>query len=661
MLEGLINIASLLAPIFYKVLYMSIVGSILGILILIFTKILDNKISAKWKCCTLLIPVIFLMIPISRIQININSDFALTSIIDNVEQTLNGYMLDDNIQNISNIEKDQDYKELKSEVSRKTENVFNNESTYTTLETTKLSESNSTKYSFLSMIINVIPIIWIAGLVISGIVFIIGNININYRISKSEKIEDSMIMLVLTRCKRKLRINKKIEIRVQNINASPCIYGLIKPKILVSKEFIRKDVGVIENVFMHELSHYKRKDIVTNYILLIMTSIHWFNPFIYKFFRKMRQEMELATDEIALDKMDTEEKKQYGLTLISLLQTYEAGRLGTKMLCVTDDNKNMERRIRKIKASTTLRKYKISSVILITLIIICTIIPFVVKATQISLLDEEKIYIEVEEYLMELERQKHYKEMQENYIDSENDDFKVFASTAKLGISKENEEVFVYAWILVKSYYVQDYELHESGSSMPYKFRIKNNEVIDYQVPRDGEDYTNSIKEIFPKEIIEKMEEKKSEVTEEKINIKAKEYYKYLDNNKEVNGANLQTNGENIYKTKENRLIGNWKPYMAKQNGKEISLRDVYGSGIAYGGELSIESDGTFSELIGVYQEEEIDNFIGKYRILGNGEKAILTTNNNEMKIVEILDESSSVLLMSLENGTDVYFLKQTN
>ena len=77
MLEGLINIASLLAPIFYKVLYMSIVGSILGILILIFTKILDNKISAKWKCCTLLIPVIFLMIPISRIQININSDFAL--------------------------------------------------------------------------------------------------------------------------------------------------------------------------------------------------------------------------------------------------------------------------------------------------------------------------------------------------------------------------------------------------------------------------------------------------------------------------------------------------------------------------------------------------------------------------------------------------------
>ena len=657
MLEVLINIANLLAPIFYKVLYMSIVGSILGILILIFTKILDNKLSAKWKCCTLLIPVIFLMIPISRIQVNIDNDFALTSIIDNVEQTLNGYMLDDNIQNISNIEKDQDYKELKSE----TENVSNKESTYTTLETTKLSESNSTQYSFLSIIINVIPIIWLVGLVISVIVFIIGNININYRISKSEKIEDSMIRLVLTRCKRKLRINKKIEIRVQNINVSPCIYGLIKPKILVSSEFIRKDVEVIENVFMHELSHYKRKDMITNYILLIMTSIHWFNPFIYKFFRKMRQEMELATDEIALGKMDTEEKKKYGLTLISLLQTYEAGRLGTKMLCVTDDNKNMEKRIKRIKASTTLKRYKISSTILITLIIICTIIPFVVKATKISISDEEKMYIEVEEYIMNLEKQKHIKEMQSEYIDIENDDFKVFTNIAKLGISKENEDVLVYAWILVKSYFVQDGDLHESGSSMPYKFRIKNNEVIDYQVPRDGEDYTNSIKEIFPKEIIEKMEEKKTEVTEEKINIKAEEHYKYLDNNKDVNGANLQTNGENIYKTKKSRLIGNWKPYMAEQNGKEINLRDVYGSGIEYGGELLIESDGTFSELIGVYSEEEIDNFIGKYRILGNGEKAILTTNNNEMKIVEFLDESSNVLLMSLENGTCVYFLKQTN
>lgn len=89
MVEALISISNFVAPIFYKILYMSIVGSILGVLILGLTKFLDNKLSAKWKFYMLLIPILFLMIPVSRIQVNIENDFALTSVIDRVETTLN--------------------------------------------------------------------------------------------------------------------------------------------------------------------------------------------------------------------------------------------------------------------------------------------------------------------------------------------------------------------------------------------------------------------------------------------------------------------------------------------------------------------------------------------------------------------------------------------
>jgi len=49
MLEILINMSNVLFPIFYKVLYMSLIGSILGILILVITKLFDNKLSAKWN------------------------------------------------------------------------------------------------------------------------------------------------------------------------------------------------------------------------------------------------------------------------------------------------------------------------------------------------------------------------------------------------------------------------------------------------------------------------------------------------------------------------------------------------------------------------------------------------------------------------------------
>ena len=48
----------IITPIFYKVLYMSVLGTILGILAMVITKIFNTKITAKWKCFILIIPLL---------------------------------------------------------------------------------------------------------------------------------------------------------------------------------------------------------------------------------------------------------------------------------------------------------------------------------------------------------------------------------------------------------------------------------------------------------------------------------------------------------------------------------------------------------------------------------------------------------------------------
>lgn len=226
MIEILINISSFIAPIFYKIVYMSIVGSILGILILVLGKLLDSKLSAKWKCFMLLIPVLFLIIPISRIRVNVENDFALTSVINKVETSLN---------NIHTLNYNEPKIEDKTELIKTMEENITAKAEKSSIDT-DIETINLEKVTFYTLI----PIIWSTGLSISVVIFIIGSINLKYRINKSKKLNDSIIRLVLVRCKRKLRINKRIEIRIQNINASPCIYGIIKPKILVSEEFIRQ-------------------------------------------------------------------------------------------------------------------------------------------------------------------------------------------------------------------------------------------------------------------------------------------------------------------------------------------------------------------------------------------------------------------------------------
>lgn len=642
MIEFVTSFGNFLMPVFYKVLYMSIVGSILGIFILFITKVFDSKISAKWKCLVWIIPLMFLIIPINRIQISTKNDFAVTTIVDKVESSItNAHTLanKDNITSSETVTKIETNADIDSS---EIENQVNN-------------ENNKTKITGYM----IIPIIWLAGTTISILIIIIGNISLNYRVNHTKKIEDSGIKLILAKCKIRLQITKPMEIRLQNVNTSPCIYGIMKPKILVSEEFIKNNSDVIENVFMHELSHYKRKDMVTNTILLIMTAVHWFNPLVYRFFKKIRQEMELATDEIALSKMDKLEKKQYGLTLIQLLQTYETSKTATKMLCITDDNKNMERRIEKIKWSTKLKKYRISIILLIILIIFCIMSPFVVKldATTISK-EDEKLYNIVEQYLIKTEEENHRIEM--NEFAQNGDDFKVFIDMAKLGVRKNHDETYVYVWALIQSCHAQE-ELVTSGSSMGYKFIIKDNEVIDYQIPEDGEMYEKSIEEIFPEDIRKKIEKADELVDSEKIEKQIEKHYSYL---KYINTNNIQ-NVNTDYVDTQNVFVGKWSPYKAEQNGEEIPLSAVYGSGIAYGGELILNSDETYTEFIGIYSEDALNDLQGKYRRYGNGEKAILTTNNKETKILEMLESSKdnsnvnsdeATLVLMTEGGIHVYF-----
>lgn len=642
MIDGFIYFSNLISPIFYKIVYMSIVGSILGVTILCITKFFDSKLSAKIKCFMWLIPLLFFMMPVNRIQIKTTQDFSIPSVMTKLENSLTEVPM---------------AQEIKAPVN--SAQIENTSMAVLEKDENKISATNQTIYEIL-------PILWVLGMGISIIMLLLGNILLNHRVKHAFKLEDSGVRFILMKCKRRLQITKKIEIRLHRDNVSPCIYGIWKPKILVSEEFLKNNSEVIENVFLHELSHYKRKDMLTNYVLLMMTAIHWFNPFVYGFFKKIRQEMELATDEIALSRMDVEEKKQYGRTLIDLLQTYETEKVATKLLCMTDDNKNMERRIRKIKLSTKLKQYKLSILVFTTIMVLGIASLFVLKPTSFAITneDEKELYKTVKQYLIKQEQQNYEKKRENEKIND--DDFQTFIDMKELGITKENDETYVYVWATIQSYYIEE-KLTSTGSSIPYKFTLKNNEIIGYEIPKDGDQYEKTLETIFPEDIREKMQKIQTSYDSQMLEQQAQKHYQYLNNetsNNNVNSAATKGNyTENMESVHVSKLAGKWKLYMAQdKDGNEINLRDIYGSGIStYGGELVIKQNGTYTEWIGVYSEEEMDRFTGICEVYGDGEKGMLISNQGETKTIQIIKDdinSLEVLKVTNEEGISTYFSK---
>ena len=74
-----------------------------------------------------------------------------------------------------------------------------------------------------------------------------------------------------------------------------------------------------------------------------------FNPFIWYLFKRLREDIELATDEKVLNILNCNEFDDYGLTLISVLSRIKNKKRQPSLVYMAKNKKNVENRIMNIK------------------------------------------------------------------------------------------------------------------------------------------------------------------------------------------------------------------------------------------------------------------------------------------------------------------------
>ena len=144
-------------------------------------------------------------------------------------------------------------------------------------------------------------------------------------------------------------MDNNIDLIVTEYISTPSLIGIFKPIILLPVNMVDLNAKQIEYIFLHELSHYKRKDNLLNLILILIQSLHWFNPFIWYLFKRLREDIELATDEKVLNILNCNEFDDYGLTLISVLSRIKNKKRQPSLVYMAKNKKNVENRIMNIK------------------------------------------------------------------------------------------------------------------------------------------------------------------------------------------------------------------------------------------------------------------------------------------------------------------------
>lgn len=166
-----------------------------------------------------------------------------------------------------------------------------------------------------------VSLAWLIGII--AILFYIFLVNglLLFKTKKFPVCDSENILRILQECKSNLKVHSEVSIVYDDILKSPAIFGLFSPKIIISPEIIKKLTSEeIRYIFMHELSHIKRHDLLINGLALAIQVIYWFNPLIWYALHQMKLDCEIACDATALAALKQEDHKKYGQTIISLLQ-----------------------------------------------------------------------------------------------------------------------------------------------------------------------------------------------------------------------------------------------------------------------------------------------------------------------------------------------------
>ncbi len=393
--------------IFYRLLYMSIVASIIGVIIFIITRFLKNKISPKWISRIWLLFIISLIIPIqfkSPFSIYNIIPKDLDSTINNVTSARDSFLIQpqlDNIDNTFNI-----YLNGKINAKEITKEEAN--------EITKTFEKDYEKfyetYSYKNLV-NFIPLVWLILVLGIVLVYIIIYISFVFKINKTCK-EDERLNSILDKCKTEMNIKRKIKIFYQDVIDMPSIFGLFKIKILINNDSKKLDDKELTYIIKHELAHYKRKDNWLNFWISILRCVYIFNPIVFFCLRKVKKDLELATDEVATRDFSADEQKEYLKTLVILSENKPVKFL-VQTLCLSDEKKNLERRIDTLKLFEKFKKNS-KQIAIVSIVICCILIVtcFTKGKNYINKNDIRNMLASVEEpnfsncYIKEIERSK---------------------------------------------------------------------------------------------------------------------------------------------------------------------------------------------------------------------------------------------------------------
>lgn len=344
-MESVLPIASNVLP---WLLRLGLQASVLVILVLLAQRLLRNRVSPAWRHALWLLVAARLALPVS-LESRVNVFGWLNRYTPNLAHqpqrpTAPVIITAPALQIVTGNTKSSSAKDAnQATTSPRTKG------TLVLVDPTTEDVATSSKAAQRNVWLHWLGFLWLAGAVILIGRVVLESIRLQRNIAPKRLVTDSAVLELLEDCKQLMGVSVPVVLVQTNLVPSPVLYGFLRPRLLLP-------TGILQNfsrdelrfVFLHELAHVRRHDIALSWLATFLQVVHWFNPFVWIAFGRMRADRELACDAMVLSQTPEAEHKAYGHTMLKLLDNVTRTVRFPAMAGILEDPHELAARIRGI-------------------------------------------------------------------------------------------------------------------------------------------------------------------------------------------------------------------------------------------------------------------------------------------------------------------------
>lgn len=212
-------------------------------------------------------------------------------------------------------------------------------------KTKRAKDANANSWMTTLFVYRLMYYIWLLG----ALTLTVLTVSVSKRFSKNigqTLVTDPCLLEEYNNLKAELKIKMEIPLcKSRQIN-SPSLLGLIRPKLLLPMGIEQTfNIEQVNHIFLHELIHFKRKDIWINCLSQVLLICHWFNPLIWYAFYRMREDQEISCDALVTSRINPELAQNYAYTLVKLAETYTTAPRMANLASLYRSNSQIKKRL----------------------------------------------------------------------------------------------------------------------------------------------------------------------------------------------------------------------------------------------------------------------------------------------------------------------------